>query len=51
MEGDESLHSVYRQRTVEYILENKEMYTYFIEDDETIEEYCKDMAKDGTWGD
>ena len=51
LEGDESLHSVFRQRTVEYILENKGMYTYFIEDDETIEEYCKDLAKDGIWGD
>lgn len=27
------------------------MYTFFIEDDETIEEYCKDMTKDGVWGD
>lgn len=50
LEGDESMHAVCRQRTVEYILENKDMYTHFIEDDETIEEYCKDMAKDGIWG-
>lgn len=27
------------------------MYTHFIEDDETIEEYARDMAKDGMWGD
>ena len=51
LEGDESMHAIYRQKTVEYILENKEMYTFFIEDDETIEEYCQDMAKDGVWGD
>ena len=51
LEGDDSLHSKYRRRTVEYILKNKEMYKSFIEDDETIEEYCQDMAKDGVWGD
>lgn len=50
LEGDESLHPIYRQKAVEHILENKDFYTLFIEDDETIEEYCQDMAKDGFWG-
>ena len=36
-------------RTVEYILENKLEYEHFIQDDETIEEYCADIAKDGMW--
>lgn len=36
---------------MDYILENKEIYTHFIMDDDTIEEYCKVLAKDGTWGD
>lgn len=26
------------------------MYTPFIEDDETIDQYCDDMIKDGIWG-
>jgi len=31
------MHASYRSQAVEYILINKEMYTPFIEDDETIE--------------
>lgn len=26
------------------------MYTPFIEDDETVDQYCDDMEKDGCWG-
>lgn len=44
------MHATYRSQAVEYILINKEMYTPFIEDDETIEQYCNDMSKDGIWG-
>ena len=44
------MHATYRAQAVEFILQNKEMYTPFIEDDETIEQYCSDMGKDGIWG-
>lgn len=50
LNGDESMHAIYRAEAVQYILDNKEMYTPFIEDDETIEQYCNDMRKDGIWG-
>ena len=50
IDGDESLHTTYRAQAVDYILQNKEMYMPFIEDDETIEQYCNDMSKDGIWG-
>ena len=48
--GDEAFHKQYRRNAVAYIRENADLYVHFIEDDETIEEYCDDMAKDGTWG-
>jgi OTU domain-containing protein 3 len=51
LEGDESSHMTYRYAAVDYMRLNKEMYTPFIEDDETIDQYCDDMAKDGVWGD
>jgi len=35
---------------VKYLIDNADTYKFFIEDDETIEDYCKDMAKDGIWG-
>eukprot|EP00347_Sterkiella_histriomuscorum_P016120 403354413 len=50
LEGNEKLHRKYRQEAIEYIEANKEMYAPFIEDDETIDQYLGDMAKDGTWG-
>lgn len=50
LEGDEAMHDVYRAEACEYILENKDMYVPFIEDDETIEQYVDDMCKSGIWG-
>lgn len=41
----------YRKAAVEYVLQNKEMYAPFIEDDDTIEEYCEFMLKECVWGD
>jgi len=34
-----------------YIRLNKDDFIPFIEDDETIDQYCQDMEKDGIWGD
>ena len=50
-EGDESLHMNYRLAAVDYIRLNKDDFIPFIEDDETIDQYCADMEKDGVWGD
>jgi OTU domain-containing protein 3 len=51
LEGDESMHMKYRHEAVDYIRLNKNDFIPFIEDDETIEQYCDDMEKDGVWGD
>jgi hypothetical protein len=32
------------------LLENKEIYRFYIEDDLSIEDYIDDMRKDGSWG-
>ncbi len=50
LEGNEKLHRKYRADAIEYISENKESYAPFIEDDETIDQYLEDMAKDSVWG-
>ena len=50
MEGNEKLHRKYRQDAVDYIEQNKDLYAPFIEDDETIDQYLGDIAKDGVWG-
>ena len=50
LEGDERKHKSYRQKAIDFILANKDDFVPFIEDDETIEEYCADMAKDAVWG-
>ena len=41
----------YRQAAVDYIRHNKDDFIPFIEDDETINQYCNVMEKDGVWGD
>ena len=33
-----------------YIRNNEDEFTPFIEDDETIDQYCDKMIKDGAWG-
>ena len=50
LEGNEKLHKKYRDQAVEILESNKEAYAPFIEDDETIDDYIKDMMKDGNWG-
>ena len=39
LKGNEKHYSVYRQQCADYIEENKELYKFFIEDDENIEDY------------
>ena len=50
LEGDEAFHVNMRVECVNYIRKNKDMYVPFIEDDETIDQYCDTMAKDSIWG-
>lgn len=51
LDGDAELHPYYRQEAVDYIREHPDEYVAFIEDDETVDEYCDRMEKDGKWGD
>jgi len=37
LEGNEKLHKKYRNEACDFILENKDQYAPFIEDDETID--------------
>jgi len=44
------LHEDYRKECIAYIRKNKDDYIPFIEDDETIDEYCDGMEDDAVWG-
>jgi len=50
LEGNEKLHRKYREAAVDYMTLNKDDFAPFIEDDETIDQYLDDIAKDGEWG-
>ena len=50
LDGDEKLHRKYRKDAVDQLESNKDIYSPFIEDDETIDQYLADIEKDGTWG-
>ncbi len=50
LEGNEKLHMKYRQEAVNFIELQKEEFAPFIEDDETIDQYLADLARDGSWG-
>ena len=50
MEGDDDKHETYRKECIKYIRKHKDDYVPFIEDDETIREYCDTMQDDGIWG-
>lgn len=51
LDGDADLFGYYRQEAVDYIREHPDDYVAFIEDDETVDEYCDRMEQDGKWGD
>ena len=50
LEGDVSKHEEMRKECIDHILRHKESFVPFIEDDRTIEDYCKAMAEDSVWG-
>ncbi|KAK1292103.1 hypothetical protein QJS10_CPB17g02360 [Acorus calamus] len=49
LEGNEEEHLKYRHMVVQYILNHREEFEPFIEDDVPFDEYCQSMEKDGTW--
>ncbi|XP_057419835.1 OVARIAN TUMOR DOMAIN-containing deubiquitinating enzyme 7 isoform X2 [Lotus japonicus] len=49
LEGNEEEHQKYRSMVVKHILDNREMFEPFIEDEVPFDEYCQSMQTDGTW--
>ncbi|XP_020100171.1 OTU domain-containing protein 3 isoform X1 [Ananas comosus] len=49
LEGNEEEHQKYRAMVVQYIVNHREDFEPFIEDDVPFAEYCESMEKDGTW--
>jgi len=51
LEGNEELHEIYRAKTINHIMKNKDHYKMFLDDDtEDIEEYIKYMSMNTIWG-
>lgn len=48
--GDESLHMRYRKEAVDYLLQNKNTYSFFMNEDKPLEEYCREMKMPSVWG-
>ncbi|KAL2333521.1 hypothetical protein Fmac_014734 [Flemingia macrophylla] len=49
LEGNEEEHRKYRSMVVKHILDNREMFEPFIEDEVPFDEYYQSMDNDGTW--
>ena len=49
VEGNEEKHIKYRKMVVEYIMEHREQFESFVEDNVSFEEYCNIMKENGTW--
>ncbi|XP_052724785.1 OVARIAN TUMOR DOMAIN-containing deubiquitinating enzyme 7 isoform X8 [Vigna angularis] len=49
LEGNEEEHKKYRSTVVKHILDNREMFEPFIEDEVPFDEYCQSMENEGTW--
>ena len=50
VEGDPTKHRFYRDRIVDYILDNRDFFCNFIEDDEDFDCYIARMRTDCEWG-
>ena len=50
LRGTEDCHAEFRHDCVTYIEENKELYKFFIEDDESIDDYIEWIRGDHKWG-
>ena len=49
IEGNENNYMEYRKNVVGFIMENREYFEPFIEDDEKFDDYIEDMKKDAVW--
>ncbi|XP_042441996.1 OVARIAN TUMOR DOMAIN-containing deubiquitinating enzyme 7-like isoform X2 [Zingiber officinale] len=49
LHGNEDEHQKYREMVVKYIMNHREDFEPFIEDEVPFDEYCRTMEKDGTW--
>ena len=49
LDGDESLHMDYREKAVQHIRDNEDLYKWFIQDDEPFEDYVDRMDTNGEW--
>ncbi|XP_014509808.1 OTU domain-containing protein 3 isoform X2 [Vigna radiata var. radiata] len=49
LEGNEEEHKKYRSLVVKHILDNREIFEPFIEDEVPFDQYCQSMENDGTW--
>ena len=50
IEGNEHNYAEYREKCVNYMKENKDIFQPFIEDDEPFDKYIERMSKNTEWG-
>lgn len=49
--GSEERHTELRHRACEYLIRHKHRYQYFVNDEQSFDEYVADMRNDGVWAD
>ena len=49
IEGDENNYKHYRELSVDYILQNKDDFAPFLDEDEPFDKYIEKMSKDAEW--
>lgn len=49
--GSEERHIELRHRACEYLIRHKHRYQYFVNDEQSFDEYVADMRNDGVWAD
>ena len=50
LEGNEEYYQKYREICADYMINNKEVFIPFLEDNTSIDEYIEKISKDGEWG-
>jgi len=50
LEGNEDNYVKYREKCIDYMKNNKEVFVPFLEDSISIDEYIEKISKDGEWG-
>ena len=50
MDNTEKNYKEYRSRCIEYMVQNKDEFINFLEDDEPFDKYIQRMSEDGEWG-